>query len=64
MGIQDISSAEHPKRKRADGGDHPLGEVFRRNYEPKGRRYSYLWRTLERFREAPMNEEKYPIEDG
>jgi hypothetical protein len=63
MGTIDITGAEHPKRKRADGGDHPLGEVFRRNYEPRGRRYSYLWRTLERFREAPVNEEKYPIDD-
>jgi len=63
MGTQDISAAEHPKRKRADGGDHPLGEVFRRNYEPRGRRYSYLWRTLERFREAPVNEEKTEIDD-
>ncbi|PPR24523.1 MAG: hypothetical protein CFH38_00850, partial [Alphaproteobacteria bacterium MarineAlpha10_Bin1] len=24
MGTVDISGAEHPKRKRADGGDHPL----------------------------------------
>ena len=59
MGIVDITAAEQPKRKRADGADHPLGEVFRRNYEPKGRRYSYLWRTLERFRKAPVNEEKF-----
>ena len=45
--IMDMDQAEYAATM---AGDHPLGEVFRRNYEPRGRRYSYLWRTLERFR--------------
>lgn len=64
MPAPDLSKAEHPKRRRADGGDHPMGEVWRKHYGLETRRFSYLWQTYAKMRQVPVNEEKSDIGDG
>ncbi len=63
MGMQDLSNATHPVRRRADGADHPSGEKFRSGYTEEGARHSFMWRSLETSRAAPVNPKRQDIDD-
>lgn len=58
MPAPDLSKAEHPKRRRADGGDHPMGEVWRQHYSPATQRFSYLWQTYAQMRQVPVRDQR------
>ena len=63
MGLQDLSSAEHPMRRRPDGMRHPLAKVFANRFPPAAKRHNFMRLNLEKVREADVNPDISDIDD-
>lgn len=63
MGRQDLSHAERPVRRRADGARHPMAKKFIDRMTDQAKRYSFLRLTYDNLRISPVNETRTEISD-
>lgn len=63
MGLQDLSNAERPTRRRADGAQHPMAKKFFQRMTDQAKRYNFLRMTYDNLRESPVNEPRMEVTD-